>query len=505
MYILIVQIAIFEYFRTLQISPMESKNPHSAFVDRLILFILFLLFTAVTFAQVGIGTTTPESTSALDISSTTQGFLAPRMTTAERNAISSPANALTVFDTTVKAFYFYDLPTTSWIRINSDADKRVNYKLVKSAADLAPELTAGGGTKYLLTANTLYEINGVVSVSFPIELNNAYIAGRDTNEDVIMRNGGVLINGATGGSIRSVTLSAPGVGGVVFQMSGSSTQNIIFRDSFVASSTSIGSISGFGLVFLSTVQFVGNTAGITYNNINRLLISNVGWDSNNSGTFETFTGTFDLIQKVGGFSNVTAGKTGMSVTGITTINGDAVLKDVVFYGGGTYVAGSSPYSGFNFSKKWIVNSPGIPVETDDVATGNIYITSSATTNFSASGAAGRTKIAGTTTSTEMFRTSSAVNNRILYEGSKTRKFNIQASFSADAVGSNKFFTFFIAKNGVVLTPTAVSTKVVGGGDVRALSFTGTATLAPNNYIEVWAQNDSDATGLIIPYLNLLIN
>ena len=466
---------------------------------------VFFLVKSSTYAQVGIGTTNPNTTSILDVTSTTQGILVPRMTTTERLAITTPANSLLVYDTTVKAYYFYDTPTTTWVKMNSDNDKRTNYKLVKSSSDLASELTAGGGTRYLLTSNTLYEINGTVSLSFPIELNNAYITGRDTNEDILLRSGGVLLTGTTGGSIRQVTLSAPGVGGTVFNLTGTSTQNIIFRDSFVASSNSVGTISGFGLVFVSTVQFVNNTAGITYNNISRLLLSNVGWDSNNSNTYETLTGTFDLIQKVGGYSNVLAGRTGFRVTGVTTINGDAVLKDVVFYGGGTYVVGTSPYTGYNFTKRWTVNCPGIPVEIDDVAAGNIYITTSATTNFSASGAAGRTKILGTTASTGMFRTTSAVNNRIVYDGTKTRIFTIQASFTADAVGSNKFFTFFIAKNGVILTPTAISTKVVGGGDIRAMSFTGTTTLAPNDYIEVWAQNDTDATGLIVPFLNLLIN
>jgi len=468
-----------------------------------ILFIVFFAFT-MGYTQVGIGTVNPNSTSLLDLTSTTQGLLVPRMTTTQRNAIVTPANSLLVYDITLKAYYYYDTPTTTWVKINSDSDKRTNYKLIKSAADLSAELTAGGGTRYLLSSNTLYEVNGTVAVSFPIELNNAYITGRDTNEDILLRSGGVLFTGSTGGSIRGITLSAPGAGGMVFNLTGTSSQNIIFRDSFVASSNSVGTISGFGLLFISVVQFVNNTTGITYNNINRILISNVGWDSNNSGTYETLSGTFDLIQKVGGYSNVLAGRTGFRVTGVTTVNGDAILKDVVFYGGGTYVAGTSPYTGYNFTRKWIVSCPGIPVEIDDVASGNIYITTSATTNFSATGATGRTKIAGTTASTEMFRTTAPVNNRITYDGSKTRKFNIQASFTADAVGSNKFFTFFIAKNGVVLSPTTISTKVVGGGDIRAVSFTGTTTLAPNDYIEVWAQNDSDTSGLIIPFLNLLI-
>jgi len=50
-------------------------------------------------AQVGIGTNSPNANAALDVVSTTQGILLPRMTTAQRNAISSPAEGLTIFNT----------------------------------------------------------------------------------------------------------------------------------------------------------------------------------------------------------------------------------------------------------------------------------------------------------------------------------------------------------------------------------------------------------------------
>src|SRR5690606_36734878 len=100
-------------------------------------------------------------------------------------------------------------------------------------------------------------------------------------------------------------------------------------------------------------------------------------------------------------------------------------------------------------------------------------------------------------------------NRIVYEGAQTKIFNIQASLSGYlASGSNINYTFYIAKNGTVLPSTAVQTKFGSGGggsaDVRALSFTGTVELAPNESIEVFVRNDTDDTNVTISRLNLLI-
>jgi hypothetical protein len=60
------------------------------------------------FAQsVGIGTTTPNAAAALEIQSTTQGVLLPRLSTNEMNAVTNPVPGLTVYNTTEDRFFGY--------------------------------------------------------------------------------------------------------------------------------------------------------------------------------------------------------------------------------------------------------------------------------------------------------------------------------------------------------------------------------------------------------------
>ncbi len=65
-------------------------------------------------SQVGIGTTTPHASSALDITSENSGLLVPRLTIAQRDAIASPALGLFIFQTnSAPGFYFYN--GTAWV------------------------------------------------------------------------------------------------------------------------------------------------------------------------------------------------------------------------------------------------------------------------------------------------------------------------------------------------------------------------------------------------------
>jgi uncharacterized protein (TIGR02145 family) len=72
--------------------------------------LLSVLLIAVNFtitSQVGVGTANPDDSAVLDVTSSTKGFLPPRMSTTERDAISNPADGLMIYNTSQKCINYY--------------------------------------------------------------------------------------------------------------------------------------------------------------------------------------------------------------------------------------------------------------------------------------------------------------------------------------------------------------------------------------------------------------
>jgi Chaperone of endosialidase len=87
-------------------------------MTRKLLLVFACVITRYAVAQnqnVGIGTTTPNASAQLDITSTSKGLLLPRMTTAQRTAIAAPATGLIVFDTSTNGYWYYN--GVSWIQL----------------------------------------------------------------------------------------------------------------------------------------------------------------------------------------------------------------------------------------------------------------------------------------------------------------------------------------------------------------------------------------------------
>jgi hypothetical protein len=78
------------------------------------LLLLFIL-QIKSFAQsVGIGTTTPNAKAALEIKATDKGVLFPRLTSAQRNAITSPPDGLHVYNTDEHCLNVFDSTNQLW-------------------------------------------------------------------------------------------------------------------------------------------------------------------------------------------------------------------------------------------------------------------------------------------------------------------------------------------------------------------------------------------------------
>ncbi len=75
----------------------------------------FVLVTTMSFAQVGIGTKTPATTATLDLTATDKGFLPPRLSFIERDAIDSPASGLTIYNTDSSCLEFWN--GLNWISV----------------------------------------------------------------------------------------------------------------------------------------------------------------------------------------------------------------------------------------------------------------------------------------------------------------------------------------------------------------------------------------------------
>ena len=83
--------------------------------------LVFGLFLSVALqAQVGIGTSSPDASAQLDITSTSKGLLMPRVTSLQRSAIASPATGLLVFQTDGSSgFYYYS--GSAWVNLSAIA------------------------------------------------------------------------------------------------------------------------------------------------------------------------------------------------------------------------------------------------------------------------------------------------------------------------------------------------------------------------------------------------
>lgn len=125
-------------------------------MNKLILYIILLAGYSAAAQSVGIGTSSPHSTSALEVRSTNKGVLMPRLTSASRTGMFNVPAGMMVFDTDASTFYYHD--GNKW---RPFADPNLDSALYDY--DLgAPEVTANMTVFTTTTAKSgvLYDAGG---------------------------------------------------------------------------------------------------------------------------------------------------------------------------------------------------------------------------------------------------------------------------------------------------------------------------------------------------------
>lgn len=110
---------------------------------KIFLLLFSLLFIGICHAQVGINTITPNASAALDIVSTTQGVLIPRMTSAQRLSITNPAPGLLIYDTSLKSIYQNagTAAVPSWVPLSAKDNQSSFFYMPSIAIDASTEGT----------------------------------------------------------------------------------------------------------------------------------------------------------------------------------------------------------------------------------------------------------------------------------------------------------------------------------------------------------------------------
>lgn len=151
-------------------------------------------------AQVGIGTVSPAASSILDVTSTSKGVLVPRMSSAQRIAISSPAEGLMVYQNTSPNGLWMFI-NGAWTRLASTIDINVFGDATSFAANTSGSVIAvllGGSNVPLPDAQNLganVTIDGTNSVFTVTQAGRYRVAYRANLTAGLLVSSRITVNG----------------------------------------------------------------------------------------------------------------------------------------------------------------------------------------------------------------------------------------------------------------------------------------------------------------------
>lgn len=283
---------------------------------RQFLFSLFFcgVFAPVFAQSVAINTdgSSAHSSSILDVKSTNKGVLIPRMTTAQRNAIASPATGLLIFNTSTNTFQFRQ--GTVWVNLNNeavlrDADGDTKIQVEKNANDNNIRFDISGVERM----NLLNNASGVTRLELKSINQNTFVgdlAGQSvttgSNNTALGR--WVLVANTTGNNNTAVGPTAlrhneAGSANTAVGASALYRNETGINNTALGNSSLINNVSGSVNVGLGSTVLYSNTTGGT-----NTAIGSSAMFTNTTGSGNLAVGSYSLFYNTTSFNNVAIGK-----------------------------------------------------------------------------------------------------------------------------------------------------------------------------------------------------
>ncbi|GGD82840.1 hypothetical protein [Planktosalinus lacus] len=442
------------------------------------------------FSQVGIGTVNPDPASVLDVSSDSHGMLIPRMTTVQRDAITSPPEGLNIYNLTTNTTDIFS--NGYWKSLAYE--KTSNLVFVYSMDDL-PEPT---GNAITLDATKMYIFSGIVDISPNyIVMNGAGLRGVDPQKDGVMSTvgGAVLRSIDTGIFIQNLAVIPASGSTMAYEFSdatGTKFCNIFSGASVVEvgiPSLGVGSITGFKAVTI-VKNYWNVTDGLKVGgNVGKFAATLNFITGISAGAGLEFSSDL-VIDDIDLTSNyfVYSGQTGIKVNAGVTVD-RARLTTNMFRDVVTPLTGVDSYSP-GWSMQQNTNIP------DSRAYSYIYFNNN-TTSTDLTLVNNFYKIAGATTVINQQRFI-AGNNKLTYTGKEPIVGRVTVIIGAKAPSNSVEFSIALAKNGVVIPVPAASMGAATNNQAFQITLNTEVDLVTNDYIEVFLRsNNAGAASLTV--------
>lgn len=480
---------------------MTSMKTINVYLLRSMLSILLLTLHLGAFSQIKIGNnpTIINPSSILELEDTTRGLLITRLTTSQRDLITTPPNGLTVFNTETNTMDVYRVD--HW---ESTVYKHPNDKVVYVYS--LSDLPAPAGSVITLDPNSIYIFKGIVNISpYYLELNGANLRGIDPARDGVSST-------VSGAILRSTSVSVFLQDLVVIPLSGA-TKAYDFKDMTGTKFCNLfsgNSVVEVGIPSLGVGQISGFKAATIVKNY---------WKTTDglkvTGNIGKFTCAFTFI------TDITAGSgieflAGLTIDDIDLSNNYFVYtgqKGVKLNPGASVDRGrmttnmfrgvGSPLDGLDsYSLGWSMNqNTDIP---DSRAFSFIYFNSNATVTSLPSATPNYYKIQGATTTIDQKRFT-ATDNRITYNGVDPIVGKVAVVISAKAPANNADFSIGIAKNGTMLTAPISSMAAASNGQSFQIILNTETDLVNGDYLEVFiGRNNSNTSSLTVEELQFRV-